>query len=87
MRDTTELSVENASLSIFPGKQPGLVERLSRVMKRGNTGARVRMGYNEERDESQVGKKRMGRSNASCFSEAECAGERKSMGYIIAEVE
>lgn len=86
MRYATESLVENASLSIFVGKQSRLVERLSRVMKRGNTGARVRWDTTRKETNRRSGKEN-GRSNASCFSEVGCAGERKSMGYIAAEVE
>lgn len=86
MRNATESLVENASLSIFAGKQSRLVERFSRVMKRGNTGARVRWDTTRKETNCRSGKEN-GRSNASCFSKVGCAGERKSMGYIAAEVE
>lgn len=68
MRDATESPVENASLSIFVGKQPRLVERLSRVMKRGNTGARMRWDTTRK-ETNRRSRKENGRSNASCFSE------------------
>jgi len=58
---------ENASLSIFVGKQPRLVKRLSRVMKRGNTGVRVRWDTTRKETNRRSGKEN-GRSNASCVS-------------------
>ena len=55
------------SLSIFVGKQPRLVKRLSRVMKRGNTGVRVRWDTTRKETNRRSGKEN-GRSNASCVS-------------------
>ncbi|XP_025074325.1 uncharacterized protein LOC105428220 isoform X2 [Pogonomyrmex barbatus] len=66
------------------GKQPGLVERLSRVMKRGNTGARMRWDTTRKETNRRPGKEN-GRSNASCFSKVRSLRWQWSEGFSLRE--
>lgn len=52
--------MENASLSIFVGKQPQTCGEAFESYEKREHRRLGEMGYNEERDESQVGKREWG---------------------------